>query len=1002
MQMLLKNSLFSALVYLLSCNALCAEDLKLDDIFPTDRVLDVQITVAPGDWDTIRYQSRNFFSALNAKRQYEHLPGPYTYVDASVTIDGVKFPRVGLRKKGFIGSQSSIRPSLKVKLDFVDPEGKIEGLNNLTFNNNKQDTGLVSQFMGYALFNQAGSPAPRCAYANITVNGKNLGIYSHVETYRKPLLGRGFGEKDGTLYEGTVVDFYADWEQSFELKRGDDEAGRAKITELTRILNAGGSGAVGTPVLGSETEGAGWVPTDAKADSKWMKPTFDDSGWRKGRGGAGFETSRGYENHFSREFDFEDELHQQSASVYLRYRFTIKDPRKVEELVLRMKYDDGFIAYLNGHRVAEANAPGEPGWDSQAAGSNDDGAAVKYQAFPVGEHIGKLRKGVNVLAVHGLNAGPGSSDMLISPELRVVEGVVKEKKRDVEKEIGTIVDLDAFYKFWAMEGLLGFWDGYSGNRNNFYFYLNPATTKLHFMPWGADSLFVRYSHINRDRRVPLSVKTGGFISNKLYQLPGGRENYRKVLLGILKSHWNEKKLLAEVDRIEKMLDPYVAKYSRQRGFYRSLNGIREFIRNRREEVMEEVSEGMPIWTKAPEPPVAIGGGGGIFGGRGRDKKEDDKDFERKTGDLYDAARKGDLELVKFHLEKLGGKAAIDRKDNFGAAALHWAAGLGRFEVVEYLVKNGANVNITNKEGETPLDNALEPLDEQGAEFMSGIFGVELDPKAVNQGKKKVVEFLRKNNGKDAGRPEGIKSNDLWTAARAGEVDGVKWHLEKMGGKKAIDRKDALGAAALSWAAGLGRFEVVEYLVKNGANVNITNKEGKTPLDDALQPLDEQAAEFISGIFRVEVDPDVVNKIKPKIVELLRKNGGKSGSQLKGGDIWAAARGGDVETLKGHVKAGADIDKKDQFATTPLHWAVALGKVDAVKYLLSQGADVNLANNEGVTPLDEAYKPWNRLSVDFMRNFFRVETDIEEVNAAREVIQPLLKAKGARRGSGSKK
>ena len=110
----------------------------------------------------------------------------------------------------------------------------------------------------------------------------------------------------------------------------------------------------------------------------------------------------------------------------------------------------------------------------------------------------------------------------------------------------------------------------------------------------------------------------------------------------------------------------------------------------------------------------------------------------------------------------------------------------------------------------------------------------------------------------------------------------------------------------------------------------------------------------------------------------------------------------MEALKGHVKAGADIDKKDQFATTPLHWAVALGKVDAVKYLLSQGADVNLANNEGVTPLDEAYKPWNRLSVDFMRNFFRVETDIEEVNAAREVIQPLLKAKGARRGSGSKK
>ena len=35
------------------------------------------------------------------------LRSPYTYVEASVTIDGVEFPRVGLRKKGFIGSQST-------------------------------------------------------------------------------------------------------------------------------------------------------------------------------------------------------------------------------------------------------------------------------------------------------------------------------------------------------------------------------------------------------------------------------------------------------------------------------------------------------------------------------------------------------------------------------------------------------------------------------------------------------------------------------------------------------------------------------------------------------------------------------------------------------------------------------------------------------------------------------------------------------------------------------
>ncbi|MCH2580737.1 MAG: hypothetical protein MK133_06000, partial [Planctomycetes bacterium] len=142
-----KRVIVGAIILLLG-GGLPAADLTLDAIFPTDKVLDVQITVPAEDWDTIRSQSRNFFEALNAKRQFGHIPGPYTYVEASVSINGVKFPKVGLRKKGFIGSQSSVRPSLKVKLDFVDPESKIEGLNTLTFNNNKQDTAQVSQFMG--------------------------------------------------------------------------------------------------------------------------------------------------------------------------------------------------------------------------------------------------------------------------------------------------------------------------------------------------------------------------------------------------------------------------------------------------------------------------------------------------------------------------------------------------------------------------------------------------------------------------------------------------------------------------------------------------------------------------------------------------------------------------------------------------------------------------------------------------------------------------------------
>ena len=248
----------------------------------------------------------------------------------------------------------------------------------------------------------------------MTVNGKNLGIYSHVESMRKPLLARGFGNDAGTLYEGTVVDFYEDWEGSLEHKRGDDKPGREKIRQLIQLL---------------------------------------------------------------------------------------------------------------------------------------------------------------------------------------------ESEEASEEAIGRLVDLDSFYRFWAIEGLLGFWDGYSGNANNFFIYLNPKTDRFHFMPWGADALFRKRSMLNFNFRAPVSVKTKGRVAYRLYQLPEGRERYRKTLHALLNEHWDEDKLLAECDRIEALIQPHLSR--EQQRFSRSLDGTRDFIEARRRDLMKETGGGMPEWRKEPKAPPVI-------------------------------------------------------------------------------------------------------------------------------------------------------------------------------------------------------------------------------------------------------------------------------------------------------------------------------------------------------------------------------------------------------------
>ena len=153
----------------------------------------------------------------------------------------------------------------------------------------------MSQFMSYALFNQVGSPAPRCAYAKVTVNGNNLGIYSHVETVRKPLLKRAFGNDEGVLYEGTVVDFAQGWEGSFEKEVGEDKLGREKIKQLIQALQGG----EGNILLSSKASGRGWVPTDSQYDENWIQLNFDDSNWKKGWNGAGYEKREGYQSWIS-------------------------------------------------------------------------------------------------------------------------------------------------------------------------------------------------------------------------------------------------------------------------------------------------------------------------------------------------------------------------------------------------------------------------------------------------------------------------------------------------------------------------------------------------------------------------------------------------------------------------------------------------------------------------------------------------------------------------------
>jgi hypothetical protein len=71
------------------------------------------------------------------------------------------------------------------------------------------------------------------------------------------------------------------------------------------------------------------------------------------------------------------------------------------------------------------------------------------------------------------------------------------------------------------------------------------------------------------------------------------------------------------------------------------------------------------------------------------------------------------------------------------------------------------------------------------------------------------------------------------------------------------------------------------------------------------------------------------------------------------DIFAAALFGNLEVINGHVRAGTDLNQKDEYGSTPLIIATTFGKNDLAIALINAGADLNLKSDEGSTPLHTA-------------------------------------------------
>ena len=121
--------------------------------------------------------------------------------------------------------------------------------------------------------------------------------------------------------------------------------------------------------------------------------------------------------------DTESQMYNLRTSAYIRVPFNLTGAASVSSMKLKMKYDDGFAAFINGQPAAADRAPTSLNFNSIATNFHDDAAALIFSDFDI-TLPNNLTDGENILAIQGLNWTTDSSDFVMLPELEVTTAIL--------------------------------------------------------------------------------------------------------------------------------------------------------------------------------------------------------------------------------------------------------------------------------------------------------------------------------------------------------------------------------------------------------------------------------------------------------------------------------------------------------------------------------------------------------------------------------------------------
>jgi hypothetical protein len=169
---------------------------------------------------------------------------------------------------------------------------------------------------------------------------------------------------------------------------------------------------------------------------------------------------------------------------------------------------------------------------------------------------------------------------------------------ELRDRLAKLIDFDEFMRLWATERILDHWDGYASQANNYFIYKNPADHRFVFIPYGTDQIGGIRDNVDTVR-APASVYTGAILTNRLYAGQGTtRQLYADTLLKTLDSAFHEDELLTEIDRMQALVTPVLARAGADLGAQaQAVDQLRAWISGRRAAILADLRNGPPDWQQ---------------------------------------------------------------------------------------------------------------------------------------------------------------------------------------------------------------------------------------------------------------------------------------------------------------------------------------------------------------------------------------------------------------------